>query len=59
MGKSVWKSKTFWVNIIALAGMVYQMVTGNEVGIPVEAQASALTIINLVLRAVTKEPIVW
>lgn len=57
-GKKIWKSKTFWVNLVSLVGIVYQSVSGDYVVGP-EAQAAALTVINLVLRAVTGEPIVW
>ena len=51
--KSIFVSKTFWVNLLALAGMTAQGVTGNEV-FPLEIQTSILTIINIILRFVTK-----
>jgi uncharacterized membrane protein len=51
--KSIFVSKTFWVNLLSLVGMVAQGVTGNEV-FPLEVQASILTIINIILRFVTK-----
>ena len=59
MGKKIWTSKTFYVNILALGGMIYQMVTGSEVGISVEVQATILSFVNIILRIVTKEPIEW
>ena len=57
--KTLLNSKTFWTNLIALGVMVYQSVTGNTAPIPLEIQAGILSIINIVLRTITKEPIVW
>lgn len=51
-------SKTLWVNILALAAIIIQGVTG-KMWLSAELQGSLLTFINLFLRAVTKEEIVW
>jgi hypothetical protein len=59
MGKAFYKSRTFWVNLIAAAVLIYQGVTGHEFALPAETQAVILAGINLVLRAITREPIVW
>jgi uncharacterized membrane protein len=55
--KTLLKSKTFWVNIVAIAVMLIQAKYGFV--IDAEAQLALLAVINLVLRAVTKEEIVW
>jgi hypothetical protein len=56
--KTIWLSKTFWVNLLALAGMIAQGITGSEV-FPLEVQASILTIINIGLRFITKQAVTW
>lgn len=50
-----YKSRTLWINIIAVVGMILQQyagvtVTGEEAG-------ALLVTVNLVMRAVTKEPL--
>lgn len=59
MGKKIWQSKVFYVNILALGGMIYQMISGSEVGLSIEIQGTVLAVINLILRSITKEPISW
>jgi uncharacterized membrane protein len=56
-GKKIYLSKTFWVNVIALLAMLLQSFTGFVIDI--EAQASLLAVVNVVLRLVTKEPVAW
>lgn len=56
-GKPFYKAKTFWANIIAMAGMLVQMKYGFPVSI--EAQTLVLSVVNLALRSITKDPIVW
>ncbi len=53
-----WASRTLWVNAIALVAIAVQGITGKEV-INLELQATILTVINMVLRLVTKTPVVW
>ncbi len=53
--KPFWKSKTFWVNGLALAGLLLQETFGLD--LDTEIQAAILAVINLVLRAFTKEGI--
>ena len=55
--KQLIKSKTFWVNIIAIAVMLAQAKYGFI--IDAESQLAILAVINLILRAVTKEEITW
>lgn len=56
-GKRWYKSKTLWVNIIALLSLV----AGDKLGMPLseEDQLALLAVVNIVLRFVTKEPIKW
>lgn len=56
-GKKWYVSKTVWVNAIALFAMVAQMQSGFIV--TPDLQAVLLTLVNLGLRAVTKEEITW
>lgn len=51
--KKFWKSKTFWVNLIALVALALQIEYGFIASI--ELQAIALGIVNLILRTITKE----
>jgi uncharacterized membrane protein len=53
--KSIFKSKTFWVNVIAIGALVANNQFGLE--IDTENQAALLAVINIVLRAVTNEPL--
>jgi len=55
MIKPFWKSKTILFNVIA--GAVLYFVQMPEVGAAPELSALVLAGANLVLRAVTKEPI--
>lgn len=56
-GKKFWLSKTFWVNTLVALGILVQIKTGFIVS--PEYQALGLTLINLVLRKITRQPIVW
>lgn len=53
MNKKWYMSKTLWVNFMSFIAIVIQVVTGKELFSP-EYQALALTIINAILRVVTK-----
>ncbi len=55
-GKKFWKSKTFWINILSIFGLIVQSQTGYV--IPPEIQAALLGIANTGLRLVTKEPLI-
>ena len=56
-GKVWWKSKTFWVNVISISSMI----AASEFGVEIDPATSVtlLSMINIVLRMITKEPIVW
>lgn len=51
--KKWYTSKTVWINIVALAGLIVQTQTGFI--LTPEIQAMALTLVNLAVRAVTKQ----
>ena len=51
--KAWWKSKTLWINVIALAALIIQSQYGFIVS--VEEQAAVIVITNLILRATTGE----
>ena len=57
MAKVWWKSKTFWLNLVSAAGIL----ASSKFGIhwTPETTASILVVINLLLRAVTKEELTW
>jgi hypothetical protein len=55
--KKWYKSKTLWVNIIAIAGIIVRAELGYVL-IP-EGEVALLALINLVLRVITKEEIDW
>ena len=57
MGKMIFTSKTIWVNIIALALASIQIKTGLVM--PGELQGVLLALANVILRMITKEPVVW
>ena len=55
--KRILYSKTIWVNLLAFIAFWVQKEYGFV--IPEELQIQALTLINIALRFVTKEPIKW
>ena len=55
--KSIFLSKTLWVNVLAVAAGFLAPKLG--VTISAEDQVAALGVINLVLRIVTKQPVNW
>ncbi len=56
-GKALVTSKTLWVNLLSIAGMVASAMFGYT--IPAEWSVSILAVINIVIRLVTKEAVVW
>ncbi|MBM4301636.1 MAG: hypothetical protein FJ121_08915 [Deltaproteobacteria bacterium] len=56
MDKKAWyRSKTLWINLVAGVALVAQSRFGFV--IDAEVQGGILTVINLVLRLITKEPV--
>lgn len=56
-GKKWYLSKTFWANIVMAAAVSAQMKYGFIIG--PEVQAFIISGVNLVLRKLTKEAVVW
>ena len=56
-GKKWYKSKTLWVNLIALIALAFR----EKLGVPLsqEDQLALLATVNIVLRLITKEPVRW
>ena len=57
MKKKFWKSKTLWSNIIGIVVILVSTVVANEELAQeiLTAEASILAVINLILRAITKQ----
>lgn len=56
--KPWWTSKTLYANAIALIAMIIQGATGKEI-IGMDVQVAILAVINIILRFITKQPVVW
>lgn len=57
MTKQWYTSKMLWINAVGIIAIIIQTQFGYV--IDVELQAAALPVINMILRAVTNEEIVW
>jgi len=55
--KPFYISKTLWVNVLAIAGLIIESYTGHILS--PEMQAMVLGAVNILLRLITKEEIVW
>lgn len=55
--KSIYKSKTFWVNVIAIVAFGIQQKYGFVIDESMQVQV--LAVINVLLRAVTSVPVTW
>lgn len=56
--KKWYTSKTVWSNFIMLIGVIVLNTTGKNILTP-EVQAAIITVVNLLLRIITKEEITW
>lgn len=57
MAKKWYASKTIWVNLLSIVALIAQAETGFVMS--PEAEAGIIAVVNLILRAVTKEEIKW
>ena len=55
LGKSWMRSKTLWINVIAVFGIVASKYLGIEM--TEDVAVSALAVINFILRLITTEPV--
>ena len=57
--KKIYQSKTFWVNLIAIVGIVLNSLYGIEIDAELQATfaTAILGVINIILRLVTSKPI--
>jgi hypothetical protein len=55
--KKWYQSKTLWANAVSILAVLVQLKYGYVV--PVELQGIALGVVNIGLRAITKEEIIW
>lgn len=55
MGKPLYLSRTFWLNLIAIAAMALQSMNGFVIS--PEEQMAILAVINIFIRLLTKEEI--
>ncbi|HUX01580.1 MAG TPA: hypothetical protein VMY35_11430 [Phycisphaerae bacterium] len=56
MMKSPWRSRTLWVNVLALAAMAVERYYGSNL-LDADTQTAMLAVINVVLRLVTRQPV--
>ena len=56
-GKAFWLSKTLWINVLAVAGLFMQTQSGFI--FDASMQAGLLCLVNIGLRTITKEPVIW
>ena len=56
-GKALWRSKTIWVNALAVVGVA----TAKYMGVELDEGTSVaiLASVNFLLRLITKEPTGW
>jgi len=57
LNKKWYKSKTLWVNSIAICVIAVQYMAGVEL-IPAELQTAILAGLNVILRSITKENLI-
>ena len=57
VGKKWYVSKTFWANVVAGLTMLGQIKYGFL--IPAEYQMMIMSFVNIGLRKITKDPVIW
>ena len=54
--KSLWRSKTFWFNLLTAVGELVQVLSGTTL-VPPGTLAIVAAVINIGLRTITNEPV--
>jgi len=58
--KSIFKSKTFWTNVVAFVAAV-STAFGVDIGLDADSQVAivggVMAVVNIVLRVITKDPV--
>ena len=59
--KKIYQSKTVWVNLIAIVGIVLNSLYGVEIDAELQATfaTAILGVINLILRLLTNTKVIW
>jgi len=57
MKKPFFYSKTLWLNILAIVGLIWESYSGHV--LTPELQGMILGAVNILLRLITKEEIIW
>jgi len=58
MENKLWyTSKTLWVNALAIIGIIVANALGKD--LPAGWEVTALGVINMALRFITKKPVTW
>ncbi|MCJ7690701.1 MAG: hypothetical protein MUO60_15490 [Clostridiaceae bacterium] len=58
VSKKWYLSKTIYANSIMLVGVIAQQIAGKDIITP-ELQVVILSVVNLILRSITKENLTW
>ena len=58
LNKKWYLSKTLWINVLSIVGILIQTKLGNPIIAP-ELEVTLLSVINIIIRTVTKSNITW
>ena len=56
--KSIWKSKTFWINVISALLEVAQLLTGTQI-LPPSTLTLIMNVLNILLRRITSTSVTF
>jgi len=59
MEKPIYRSKTLWVNVVAIIGIILNSLYGIEIDAELQATLATaiLAVVNIILRLITSKPI--